>query len=46
MTRPLVQIPVSLDLNLLDAIIKDVKGDSRTEKIRKCVEEGFKVLKR
>jgi metal-responsive CopG/Arc/MetJ family transcriptional regulator len=45
MSRRLVQIPVSLDLNLLDAIIKNVKGDSRSEKIRLCVQEGYEHLK-
>jgi hypothetical protein len=45
MPKLLVQIPVSLDPNLLDAIIKDVKGDSRAEKLRKCVEQGYECLK-
>jgi len=44
--RPLVQIPIGIDPDLLDAIIKEVKGDSRTEKVRLCITEGYKVLKR
>lgn len=46
MPRPLVQIPISLDPDLLDRIVKDIKGDSRTEKLRLCITEGYKVLKR
>jgi hypothetical protein len=46
MPRPLVQIPIGIDPDLLDAIIKNVKGDSRTEKLRLCITKGYELLKR
>jgi len=46
MPRLLVGITVYLDPNMLEAINTRVNGKSQSEKIRKCVEEGFKVLRR
>jgi hypothetical protein len=46
MARLLVQIPIGIDPNLLEHILKDIEGDSRNEKLRLCIAEGYKVLKR
>jgi hypothetical protein len=46
MPRALVQISICLPLNALQAINDQIEGKSQNERIRKCVLEGFKVLKR
>ena len=46
MPRLLVGITVNLDPDLLDCINREIYGKTQSEKIRLCVEEGFKLLKR
>jgi hypothetical protein len=46
MSRRLVQISFCVDPDTLQAINDHIKGKSQNERIRLCVEEGFKVLKR
>jgi hypothetical protein len=41
MTRLLVGISVGIDPELLAKINENIKGKTQSEKIRKCVEEGY-----
>ena len=39
-----VQIHVSIPLELLNLVEQNVEGLSRSEKLRKCIEKGYKIL--
>jgi len=39
-----VQIHISIPLELLTNIEQNVEGLSRSEKLRKCIEKGYKML--
>jgi hypothetical protein len=45
MPRALVQISLSLDPDNLQAINDNIKGKTQSEKLRKCVQEGYEQLK-
>lgn len=46
MSRRLVQISVSLDPDLLQAINDNIHGKTQNERLRLCISEGYNVLKR
>jgi spermidine synthase len=46
MARLLVGVGVNIDPELLEAINTHVKAKSQSERLRLCITEGFKVLKR
>jgi hypothetical protein len=46
MSRLLVAISFHIDPELLQAINDNVKGDSQSEKLRLCIREGYKHLRR
>jgi hypothetical protein len=46
MPRLKVGVSFHVDPDLLDLINRNIPAKTQSERIRKCVEEGFKVLKR
>jgi hypothetical protein len=45
MPRRLVQVPVSLDPDLLKRINHDIYSKTQSERIRRCVREGYAVIR-
>ena len=42
--RSKVGVTVMLDPNLLNEITENIKANSRSEILRKCIAEGYKIL--
>ena len=41
---PLITVSITLSLELLDQVERNIKGKTRTAKLRKCVEKGYEML--
>jgi hypothetical protein len=44
--RLLVAVSFSIDPDLLAKINRDIEGKTQSERLRLCVQEGYKLLKR
>jgi len=40
----MVQIPINIPLELLNLVEQNVEGLSRSEKLRKCIQQGYEKL--